>query len=130
MARSGVETNIADFNPGTFVQKLNKVGGFVSGGNFYWPSTKNVAPSFVFQEKIDVSEFSKQQKLNKIKELTSQKNIYVVAEVKGSTGQHWVAIDSVNGDKVTMMDPGSKSTDLWGQYNWANTSSLAYFKVS
>lgn len=130
IARSGVETNIADFNPGTFVQKLNKVGGFVSGGNFYWPSTKNIAPSFIFQDRIDVSGFSKEQKLNKIKELTSQKDIYVVAEVKGSTGQHWVAIDSVNGDKVTMMDPGSKSTDLWGQYNWANTSTLGYFKVS
>ncbi|MBQ6404771.1 MAG: hypothetical protein IJJ63_01835 [Bacilli bacterium] len=130
IARSGVQTSIADFNPGTFVQKLNKVGGFVSGGNFYWPSTKNVAPSFIFQDRIDVSGFSKEQKLNKIKELTSQKGIYVVAEVKGSTGQHWVAIDSVNGDKVTMMDPGSKSTDLWGEYNWANTSTLAYFKAS
>ena len=130
IARSGVQTSIADFNPGTFVQKLNNSGGFASGGNFIWASTKNVASSFIFQNKIDVSGLSKEQKLNKIKELTSQKDIYVVAEVKGNTGQHWVAIDSVNGDKVTMMDPGSKSTDLWGEYNWANTSALAYFKAS
>ena len=73
---------------------------------------------------------SREQKLSKIKELTSQQGVYVVAEVKGNTGQHWVAIDSVSGNTVNMMDPGSSSTDMWGQYNWANTSTLAYYKVS
>ena len=28
-----------------------------------------------------------------------------------------------------MMDPGSASTDMWAQYNWANTSAYAYFRV-
>ncbi len=28
-----------------------------------------------------------------------------------------------------MMDPGSISTDMWVEYNWANTSTIAYFKV-
>ena len=130
IARSGVKTVISDFNPGTFVEKLNTIGGFASGGNFIWNSTRNVSSSFIFQNKIDVSGLTKTQKLEKIKELTSQKDVYVVAEVKGSTGQHWVAIDSVKGDKVTMMDPGSTSTDLWGEYNWVNTSTLAYFKAS
>ena len=54
---------------------------------------------------------------------------YVVAEVKGNTGQHWVAIDGINGSTVLMMDPASQSTSMWQEYNWANTSQYAYFKV-
>ena len=66
--------------------------------------------------------------MNKIKEMLSA-GYYVVAEVKGNTGQHWVAIDAVQGDTIIMMDPGSSSTDMWGQYNWRNTSTLAWYKV-
>ena len=73
---------------------------------------------------------SREQKLNKIKELTSQQGVYVVAEVKGNTGQHWVAVEGVNGSSVQMIDPASDNKDMWDQYNWANTSTLAYYKVS
>lgn len=129
IAKSGEETTISDFNPGTFVEFLNSNGGF-SGGNFVWHVASKVVPSFKYQGQIVVSGMSRENKLAKIKELTSQEGVYVVAEVKGNTGQHWVAIDSVSGDTINMMDPGSSSTDMWGQYNWANTSTLAYYKVS
>ena len=55
---------------------------------------------------------------------------YVVAEVKGSTGQHWVAVDGINGNNVLMMDPASQSTSMWSQYDWRNTSQYAYFRVA
>jgi len=129
IAKSGVQTNISNFNPGTFVEFLNSHGGFVSGGNFVWGVATQAAPSFKYQGQISVSGLSREQKLNKIKELISQNGVYVVAEVKGNTGQHWVAIDSVSGSTVNMMDPGSSSTDMWSQYNWANTSTLAYYRV-
>lgn len=129
IAKSGVQTNISDFNPGTFVEYLNSHGGFVSGGNFVWGAATQAAPTFKFQGKVSVAGLSREQKLNKIKELISQNGVYVVAEVKGNTGQHWVAIDSVSGSTVNMMDPGSSSTDMWSQYNWANTSTLAYYRV-
>ena len=130
IARSGVQTNISGtFNPGTFVEFLNSHGGFVSGGNFVWGAATQAAPSFKYQGQIDVSGLSRKEKLNAIKNLVSQSNVYVVAEVKGNTGQHWVAIDNVNGDTVNMMDPGSTSTDMWAEYNWANTSTLAYYRV-
>ncbi len=128
IAKSGVPTNVANFNPGTFVDYLNSRGGF-SGGNFIWASVSQIAPRFQFQGRVYVSGMSRQEKLNKIKELVNQKNIYVVAEVKGNTGQHWVAIDSVNGDTINMMDPGSTSTNMWQEYPWGNTSTLAYFRV-
>ena len=129
IAKSGVSTNIANFNPGTFVQFLNSNGGFASGGNFVWRSASKAAPSFQYQGKVSVAGMSQAQKLAKIQELVNTNGVYVVAEVKGKTGQHWVAIDSVNGNTVNMMDPGSRSTNMWAQYNWVNTSTLAYFKV-
>lgn len=129
IAKSGVETNISNFNPGTFVEFLNNNGGFASGGNFVWSSATLAAPSFKYQGQISVSGYTREQKLSKIKELLDQ-GAYVTAEVKGNTGQHWVAIDAVSGNNVIMMDPGSQSTDLWGQYDWRNTSRLAYYKVN
>ncbi len=131
IAKSGVEVNpsISPFNPGTFVEFLNKNGGFSSGGNFNWSAATAAAPSFVYRGKISVAGMSREQKLRRIQELLSQKGVYVVAEVKGNTGQHWVAIDSVSGSVVNMMDPASQSTDMWAQYNWANTSTLAYYQV-
>lgn len=130
IAKSGVPTTVNPFNPGTFVQKLNNSGGFNSVGEFTWYPVTSAAPKFKFQGKVPVSGLSKEQKLNKLKQLISQPNVYVVAEVKGNTGQHWVAIDNVNGNTINMLDPGSSATNMWKQYNWANTSTYAYFRVS
>ena len=130
MARSGVKTSINPLNPGTFVEFLNKNGGIASGGNFVWASPQKAAPNFVYQGSVSVAGMSREQKLNKIKELTSQKGVYVVAEVKGNTGQHWVAVEGVNGSTVQMIDPASDSKSMWDQYNWDNTHTLAYYKVS
>ena len=129
IARSGVQTSINPFNPGTFVEFLNKNGGIAGGGNFVWASPQKAAPTFVYQDQEDISGYSREEKLNKIKSLVSQKNVYVVAEVKGNTGQHWVAVMGVNGDRVEMVDPASDNTDMWSQYSWSNTSILAYYKV-
>ena len=128
VAKSGVPTVIDDFNPGTFVQFLNNNGGFVSGGNYVWASVSKAAPAFQFVGRAYVSGYSKNQKLQKLTELMNQ-GYYVVAEVKGNTGQHWVAIDAIAGQTVIMMDPGSSSTDMWAQYDWRNTSTFAYFKA-
>lgn len=129
IAKSGVATTVdGDFNPGTFVQRLNQTGGF-TGALLVWNAVSNAAPNFVFQNKISVAGQTQQQKLQAIQNLLNQ-GYYVVAEVKGSTGEHWVAIDGIDGDKVLMMDPGSQSTDMWSQYNWQNTSQLAYFQVT
>lgn len=128
IAKSGVDVNVdGDFNPGTFVQKLNQVGGF-QGANFVWDSVSSVAPNFQFVNKTYVSGQSQQQKLSTLQGLLDQ-GYYVVAEVKGNTGQHWVAIDGIDGNTILMMDPASQSTSMWQQYNWANTSQYAYFKV-
>ena len=128
IAKSGAATTLgANFNPGTFVQAMNSSGGF-SGANFVWNNVSAVSNNFQFVSKMDISGQTREQKLQAITNLVNQ-GYYVVAEVKGDTGQHWVAIDNVEGSTVHMLDPGSQSSNMWEQYDWHNTSQLAYFRV-
>lgn len=127
ITNSDLKTN---FNPGTFVEAMNKVGGFDSGGNLQWYKVSSVAPSFSYSGTTNLSGLTKDEKLKTIKEKTSQTNTYCVLEVKGGQGHHWVAVDSVSDSGVKMMDPGSKATDLWKQYDWNRTSRIDCFKKS
>lgn len=128
IAKSGVQTSVnGEFNPGTFVEKLSSNGGF-NNALLDWNKVSVAAPNFVYQGDINIHSLSKSEKASKINELLSG-GYYIVAEVKGGPGQHWVAIDSINGENVTMMDPGSSSTNMWKEYNWKNTSRLSFFKV-
>ena len=119
-----------NFNPGTFVEAMNKAGGFDSGGNLYWANVKKVVPNFVYDSssKQTLSGLSRAAKLKAIKNKISQSNTYCVVEVKGGQGQHWVAVDSINGTNIKMLDPGSKATDLWKQYDYKRTSMIQCFK--
>ena len=53
-----------------------------------------------------------------------------MAEVKGNTGQHWVAVDSIQNGVINMMDPGTNSTNMWKTYPSRNTSRFVYFKAN
>ncbi len=119
-----------NFNPGTFVETMNKTGGFDSGGNLYWENVSKAVPNFVYDSssKQTLSGLSKDDKLKVIKNKISQPNTYCVVEVKGGQGQHWVAIDSVNGTNIKMLDPGSKATNLWKEYDYKRTSMIQCFK--
>ena len=70
--------------------------------------------------------------MKKIKEIVNQSRVYAVAEVKSGNGQgqHWVAIESVNGDAINMLDPGSSSTNMWDTYGWEGTSRIVYYKAN
>ncbi|MDD5888674.1 MAG: SpoIID/LytB domain-containing protein [bacterium] len=130
IAKSNVPTTV-ELNPGTFVQTLNANGGFGSGsclGCINWAAASSVAPSFKYAGSTSVSGYSKEEKLATLKNLINQ-GYYVAAEVKGNTGEHWVAIDSIQSDTVFMLDPGSTSTNLWKTYPWYNTSKFVYYKV-
>lgn len=133
IARSGVPLqNInGEFNPGTFVEAI-KPEGFASGVNFVWNSITKVAPTFKYQP--DSSAYfggmTKAQKAAKVKELINQ-GCYLVMEVKsGCGGEHWVAVDYVEGDEVYMMDPASTESVAWNQYNHSCTTQVQCYKVS
>ena len=126
--KSGVPTNIPNFDPGTFVNFLNSHGGFAAGGNFLWASATAAAPSFKWSGKIWLAGMNQQQKFNAIKHELDTGG-YLACEVKGNTGQHWVAVDSINGTTIVMFDPGSGSNSLWQEYNWINTSQCSVYRV-
>lgn len=129
IARSGVATSISDFNPGTFVEAMNGVGGFGKGGDTQYYPVSKIAPSFQFSNSVNVRGMSRNNKLNTLKNILADSNNYVIAEVAGDTGQHWVAVESVQGDAIKMIDPGSNATDMWTRYNWNNTTNFVYFRA-
>lgn len=126
--KSNVFNPINPFNPGTFVEELNKNGGFDRDGNLQYSAIKKVVPNFEYGGRVELKGKTKLEKLKKINEYQS-KGYYLAVEVKGNTGQHWVAVLSVNGNNINMADPGSDGNVMWNTYNWNNTSQFVYFKV-
>lgn len=125
--KSGVNNTIIPFNPGTFVEALNKNGGFDEKGNLQYAAINKVIPNFEFVGRIDLKGKTQNEKFSKIKEY-HDKGYYISVEVKGKTGQHWVAVLNVD-NTITMADPASDGTSLWSTYNWENTSQFVYFKT-
>lgn len=129
VAKSGVPTNLGDnLNPGTFVQYLNRNGGFING-NFMWYSVSKVAPTFQYAGRKDVSGKSDQQKIDTIRELISQ-GYYVTVQVSNSNPQHWVAVDNVVGNQVNIFDPSDSRTVYGQRYPISRTRLISYFKTS
>ncbi len=128
--KSGVNRTIVPFNPGTFLQALNRNSGFTSGGSLYYDAVSKAVPNFKYVGKVDLKGKSKSEKLQIIKNYLDQ-GYYLAAEVKGATqnAQHWVAVMGVTSTGVSMVDPASNSTDMWSKYDWNKTSQFKYFKA-
>ena len=128
--KSGISTNINPFNPGTFVEELNKNGGFNEYGELQYSAINRIFPNFQYKGKINLRGKSKNEKLAIISQYFNQ-GYYITIEVKGATlgNQHWVAITEINGDDITMVDPGSDQTNMWNAYEYSKTSQFNYFKV-
>lgn len=119
------------FNPGTFVTALNNNYGFDSRGNLQYAAISKVVPNFKYQDRIDLRDKSKSEKLSEIKRYY-ESGYYIAVEVKGGSknNQHWVAIDNVTNNTVVMLDPGSNATDMWSEYDWSKTSQFVFFKAN
>lgn len=100
-------------NPETFVEALNKNGGFDSGGNLQYAPISKAAPDFKYVGNVNLREKSRQEKLATISEYFGQ-GYYLTAEVKGATkgSQHWVTITGVDSVNVLMVEPASNQTIL------------------
>lgn len=129
--KSGIPTpNIEPFNPGTFVEKLNKNGGFDERGNLYYGPISKVVPNFKYVGNVNLRGKSRSEKLALITQYVNA-GYFVTEEVKGATpgNQHWVAVTGVNGNNVSMVDPASNQTDMWSAYEWSKSSQFNYFKA-
>lgn len=125
--KSGANTAIVPFNPGTFVEALNKNNGFSETGSLQYAAVNKVVPNFQYVGRVMLKDKTQNEKLSLIKEY-QDKGYYLAVEVKGDTGQHWVAVLNVD-NGITIADPASDGTSLWSTYNWRNTSQFVYFKV-
>lgn len=115
--KSGVNTTISPFNPGTFVEALNKNGGFDGNGNLQYVAVNKAVPGFSYAGHVDLKGKSRSEKLALISQYFSQ-GYYITAEVKGATpgNQHWVAVTGVDSINVMMVDPASSQTIMWNAY--------------
>ena len=129
--KSGVNTTISPFNPGTFVEALNKNGGFDSGGNLQYAAVNKAVPGFSYVGNVNLRGKSRSEKLATISQYFSQ-GYYITAEVKGATpgNQHWVAITGIDSVNVMMVDPASSQTIMWNAYEVSKTSQFNYIKVN
>ena len=122
MVKSGSVTD-EDFTPATLVNYMNQNGGFSSGGGINWDKLSGYAPSFVYEGRSQLVG-TQSQKAQRIKALLDE-GYYVIAVVKN--GGHFVAVDSVNGDQITMNDPGSRYTSLFDKYPASGLVSVRIF---
>ena len=129
--KSGVNTTISPFNPGTFVEALNKNGGFDSGGNLQYAAVSKAVPGFSYVGNVNLRGKSRSEKLATISQYFSQ-GYFITAEVKGATpgNQHWVAVTGIDSVNVMMVDPASSQTIMWNAYEVSKTSQFNYFKVN
>jgi len=123
MVRSGSVTDDS-FTPGTLVSFMSNNGGFTSSGCILWSKLSDYTPSFSYCGKSELSG-SQSEKAAKMQSLMNE-GYYLMAEVK--YGGHYVAIDSVSGSYVTMMDPGSRSTSLFDTYSPDGVYSVNLFR--
>ncbi len=117
VARSGIKTNLANFNPGTLVTELNKSSNsFDSGGSLTGSGESNIK-SIVpgFNKAVNYVELSnnKQEQINTIKKYTDQ-GYYVLLHL--DNGRHWVAVTGLTNDNIQMVDPGRSQKNVYDVY--------------
>lgn len=129
--KSGCNTTISPFNPGTFLEALNKNNAFDESGNLQYAGVTRAVPNFSYVGNVNLRGKSRTEKLALITQYFNQ-GYYLAIEVKGATpgNQHWVAITGISGNNVIIVDPASDGTDLWSSYEWGKTSQFNYFKAN
>ena len=126
--KSGCNSTIKPFNPGTFLEALNANNAFDSNGNLQYAGVTRAVPNFKYAGNVNLRGKSRTEKLALITQYFNQ-GYYLTIEVKGATpgNQHWVAITGINGNNVVMVDPARDGTDLWSSYEWSKSSQFNYF---
>ena len=128
--KSGANTTISPFNPGTFVEALNKNNGFDSGGNLQYVAVNKAVSGFSYVGNVNLRGKTRSEKLALITQYFNQ-GYFITTEVKGATpgNQHWVAVTGVDSINVMIVDPASSQTIMWNAYEVSKTSQFNYFKA-
>lgn len=125
MVKSGSVTD-EQFTPATLVNYLNAHGGFNSNACMDFDKLSDYASGFTYCGKCALVG-SQAEKAAKMQQLMEE-GYCLMAVVRW--GGHFVAVDSVSGSEVTMMDPGSRSSSLFEKYSAAGVTELRLFRGS
>lgn len=116
IARSGTATIETPINPGVAVKNFS----FVSGGNFVWASTTNLAPNFRHYTAINLAGMSKASIAQKLSSYDPNKYYIVLAVSKKDRNSvhHYVALDYVDlsNNNIYIMDPAGTDPNLYNVY--------------
>lgn len=115
----------SNFNPAVMNSYLKSHGGYVNGNNFVWASTDGYVAGWRHIGSATLSG-TNSTKMSKIKNYI-QNGYYVTVCVKN--GGHWVAVTGYDDNDITMSDPASNSTGLFGKYG-STVCSCHYFSCS
>lgn len=114
------------FDPGKLCDYLTANSGFTSDGSIYWGKVTGLIPSFTYEGAYSLKGTTQSAKASEIAEYLN-KGYVMVLSVNYSS--HWVAVDSVQGDKVIMIDPAKNSpTDLFEKYDNSGVLQFRLFK--
>lgn len=117
LARSGINIPFGELNPGTLVKNGNKKSMFTSSGNYKWYVVSSMVPGFKYDSSSNkvISGMTQQKKASTVQSMMDS-GCYVILEVKGETGQHWVAPTGTSSSEIIMIDPASDSTKVFAKY--------------
>lgn len=111
------EADVNRFNPLICNNRLMEVGAVDSAGDMHPYEIEKAYPGFSYVGTKDYS-------LENLRSLLNEGYACIVAV---NNYGHYVAIRSVSGSEVIMMDPGSAATNLTGKYGTQNA--IIYFKA-
>ncbi len=106
IACSGADIIVDDFDPGVFVNVLNKGGCLTNQGYIVWKcnAMKNVAPSIDLAANYDVGGYSIDQKKNIIKSFDANTHFFVMHFSNSAHSSHYVLYQEDKGNTYTAMD--------------------------
>lgn len=115
--RSGAQTKITNFNPGTFVNEIKKTpGAFSDGGGLNWVgenSISNFVPGFKIVASHVALGRTKEDQIKTIQKYIDE-GYYVVLNL--DYGRHWVAVTGTNSGNIQMVDPGRNEKNVYDVY--------------
>lgn len=113
---SGTTINdAANFNPGTFVNKLNSTGGYTSDANIYWSNNaiKHFAPNFQFNTQQKVSGSAGDKVKSVMQHVGNNKSILLYFKNEQHPRGHYVVLKSISGTTFTVYDPSPGSVQTY-----------------
>lgn len=111
------ENEVDSFNPWICNEALKAVGAFDSNADLIYDYVENAYPGFSYQGWTGYD-------LATLKSLMDEGYACIV-QVSGSGGwYHYVAVNTIDGDNVVIMDPGSEATSL---SDFGGVYSILYF---